>query len=248
MPLEEGFLLEIPTNEAMQGLDEFQQQAFSTILGGLAQAFDLKKEDPRVLERYDTSKLMRPDQISTKWNNHKNYKDHVSSLGKLLLMARRMVENGCGFVTVTTNFVWDFHADQNNAHVEEGMQYVAAPFDHAVSALIEDLEQRGLSDKVLVVCCGEMGRTPKINAKGGRDHWGKLAPLLLHGGGLKMGQVIGSSTKDAGEPASNPVTIPDLNATIFNTLMDPGHVRLMPGLGNDVKQLITAGKPIRELV
>ena len=236
------------TSGQIEGLDRIQQQAFSVILGGISDAFDISKEDPRTIERYDTSKLMRPDQISRAWNNHKNYVDHVRSLGKLLLMARRLVESGCGFVTVTTNFVWDFHADKNNATLHEGMQYVAAPFDHAVSALIEDLDQRGLSEKVLVVACGEMGRTPKINKKGGRDHWGKLAPLLFSGGGLNMGQVVGTSTKDAGEAASDPVSMGDLNATILNTLMDPGQVRLMPELPEDVRKLVEAGKPIKQLV
>ena len=91
---------------------------------------------------------------------------------------------------MTTDFVWDMHADKNNATMTEGMQYVGRPFDHAVSAFIEDVEARGLRDKILLVCCGEMGRTPKVNAKAGRDHWGGSAPLMLYGGGLKMGQVI----------------------------------------------------------
>ena len=124
--------------------------------------------------------------------------DNAKSLGKLLLLARRLCERGCGFVTVTTNFVWDMHSDVNNAPVGEGMGYMGRPFDHAVSAFLEDLEARGLSDKVLLVCCGEMGRTPKLNKAGGRDHWGGLAPLLLAGGGLKMGQVIGQSDRHAG--------------------------------------------------
>src|SRR5207248_10400050 len=130
------------------------------------------------------------------------YADHARTLGRLLLLARRLIEAGCGFVTINTNFVWDMHADVNNAPVEEGMRYVGAPFDHAVSAFIEDLEARGLSERVLLVCCGEMGRTPKVNKAGGRDHWGGLAPLLLHGGGLKMGQVIGQSDRNGGMPAS----------------------------------------------
>jgi len=199
------------------------------------------------IERYDTSGLIRHDLISTKWNNHKNYLDHVKSLGKLMLLARRLCESGAGFVTVTTNFVWDFHADQNNAHVEEGLRYVGAPFDHAVSAFIEDLEARGLRDKVLLVACGEMGRTPKINKGGGRDHWGGLAPLLLYGGGLKMGQVVGESTKDAGEPNTTPVTPRNLIGTIAHVLFDLGRLRIARGLPDEITRL--AGyEPIRELV
>ncbi len=239
---------EADTNGTLEGVDRFREQAYSVLLGSVADAFDLSKEDPRVVERYDTSGLFRHDSISTKWNNHKNYLDHMKSLGKLMLMARRLCEAGCGFVTVTTNFVWDFHADQNNATVEEGCRYVAAPFDHAVSAFLDDLESRGLSDRILLVACGEMGRTPRLNQKGGRDHWGKLAPLLLAGGGLRMGQVVGASSADGGEPASEPVTIANLVATVLHTLLDPGRVRLTPGLPDEVVRAVTLSEPIRELI
>ena len=239
---------EIDVSGAIEGLSGFQQQAFDTILGGAADAFDLSREDPRTVERYDTAPLIPYSSIRRVWNNHKNYRDHVNSLGKLMLMARRLVERGCGFVTVTTNFVWDFHADKNNATVREGMHYVGLPFDHAVSAFIEDIHARGLSDKVLLVCCGEMGRSPKINAKGGRDHWGKIGPLMLSGGGLKMGQVIGESTRDGGEPNSEAVTPANLLGTIMHTLLDVGEVRLMESLPREVKALITGPQPISNLV
>ncbi len=232
---------------SIDGLDRFQAQAFDTILSGAADAFDLSKEDPRTVARYDTAPLISVDKISRKWNNHKNYADHVRSLGRLMLMARRLVERGCGFVTVTTNFVWDMHADQNNATMHEGMRYVGAPFDHAVAAFIEDLEQRGLTDKVLLVCCGEMGRTPKINKKGGRDHWGRLSPLMLHGGGLPMGQVIGQSSADAGEQHTSPYGIPHLVATIMQTLFDVGELRLVQGVSPEVIRL-AAAQGIKELV
>ncbi|MBI5761680.1 MAG: DUF1501 domain-containing protein, partial [Planctomycetales bacterium] len=152
--------------------DKLRDQAFDIILGGVADAFDLSKEDTATIARYDTAPLVRPDQIDKMWKNYNNYVDNAKSLGKLLLMARRLCEAGCGFVTVTTNFVWDMHADVNNATVEEGMRYMGHPLDHAVSALVEDVEARGLSNKILLVACGEMGRTPRINKNGGRDHWG----------------------------------------------------------------------------
>lgn len=233
---------------ALVGSDRFQQQAFDTIVGGVAKAFDLSQEDAATIARYDTAPLMRPDQISTAWANHPRYVDNAKTLGKLLLLARRLCEAGCGFVTVTTNFVWDMHADQNNAGVEEGMQYMGRPFDHAVSAFIEDIEQRGLRDKILLVCCGEMGRTPKINARGGRDHWGGLAPLLLYGGGLKMGQVVGQSTADAGEPATEPIGIRNLIATVMHTLLDVGQVRTMTNLPAEAQRVISGSEPIRELL
>lgn len=230
------------------GLDRIQQQAFDTIIGGVADAFDLSKEDPRTIRRYDTASLLRPADISRKWNNHKNYVDNVQSLGKLLLLARRLCEAGCGFVTVTTNFVWDMHADVNNAGVDEGMRYMGTPLDHALSAFIEDISERGLDDRILLVACGEMGRTPRVNARGGRDHWGGLAPLLLTGGGLTMGQVIGKSSRDAGEAASAPIRIPNLVSTILETLFDVGQLRLVPGVPRELTQQLINVDPIPGLL
>ena len=235
---------EMDASGVMGAMDRFREQAYDTILGAVSSAFDLSKEDPRTVARYDTAPLVRPNQIRKKWNNYNNYVDNAKTLGKLLLMARRLCEAGCGFVTVTTNFVWDMHADQNNATVEEGMRYCGVPFDHAVSAFIEDLEARGLSERILLVACGEMGRTPKINNRGGRDHWGGLAPLLIYGGGLKMGQVIGRSTRDAGEPNSTPITNSHLVTTILQTLFNVGELRLEPGVSADVVKLASSGTPI----
>ena len=232
----------------LTGLDRIQQQAFETIVGGVADAFDLTQEDPKTIERYDTCSLLRPDDINRKWNNHKNYVDNVQSLGKLLLLARRLCEAGCGFVTVTTNFVWDMHSDVNNAGVEEGMRYMGVPLDHALSAFIEDLYQRGLDDRIMLIACGEMGRTPRINERGGRDHWGGLAPLLITGGGLNMGQVIGQSTRDAGEAASTPVKIPNLISTVLHSVFDVGQLRLMPGIPRELTQQLINVDPIPGLL
>ena len=231
----------------MEGMDRFNRQAFDVILGGATKAFDLSEEDPRTLASYDTSNIIHPNKISQKWNNHKNYRDHGQSLGKLMLLARRLCEHGSRFVTVTTNFVWDFHADKNNATLNEGMQYVGRPFDHAVAAFIKDVQQRGLSDKILLVACGEMGRTPAINAKGGRDHWARLAPLLLSGGGLNMGQVVGQSDAHAGEPNSDPIGIPNLISTILHSVIDLTELRLQPGIPNPLLRLLEAGHPIDAL-
>ncbi len=228
----------------LHGMDRIREQALQTVLGGVADAFELSKEDPRVLGRYDTAPLVRPEYISRRWNNYNNYVDNAKSLGKLLLLARRLCERGCGFVTVTTNFVWDMHSDVNNAGVAEGMGYMGVPLDHAVSAFINDVEARGLSEKILLVVCGEMGRTPRINGQGGRDHWGNLAPLLLYGGGLNMGQVIGRSNRNGGEPASNPIGIQNLISTILHTLFDVGELRLVPGLPRELTQVMTGWAPI----
>ena len=231
-----------------EGLDKFQSQAFETLTSGISDAFDISKEDPKIFERYDTSKLMAVERISKRWNNRPRYTNHVNNLGKLMLLARRLAERGAGFITVTTDFVWDMHADSNNATMTEGMGYVGTPFDHAVSAFIEDVEARGLSEKILLVCCGEMGRTPKVNKKGGRDHWGGSAPLLLYGGGLKMGQVVGTSTRDGGEPASDRVIIPNLYATIMGTLLDTAGLRAVAGIPPEVSQVMNGSSPIKQLM
>ena len=104
----------------MDGVESFRQQAFDALLGGVSDAFDLSQESPETIARYDTAPLVRPESIDTKWNNHKRYADNAKSIGKLMLLARRLCERGAGFVTVTTNFVWDMHADQNNAGVGRG--------------------------------------------------------------------------------------------------------------------------------
>lgn len=214
--------------------DPLREQAFETLTAGIAGVFDLSREDPETIARYDTAPLVRPDQIDKQWNNYNHYVDHAKALGKLMLLARRLCEAGAGFITVTTSFVWDMHSDVNNAPPHLGMKWVGTPFDHAVSAFLDDLEARGLSDQVLLVCCGEMGRTPRLNAKAGRDHWGNLAPLLLAGTGIPRGAVIGQSTRDAGQPLSEPITIPHLVATILQTLFHLGELRLQPGVPSEI--------------
>jgi hypothetical protein len=229
-----------------EAMEASRQKAFSILLGGVGEAFDLAREDEKTVEKYDTAKLYDIDKIDKKWNNHKFYADNARTLGKLMLLARRCVERGAGFVTVTTNFVWDMHADVNNAHLTEGMSYMGPPLDHAVSVFLDDLRDRGLEDKVLLVVCGEMGRTPRINGKGGRDHWGNLGPLLLAGGGLPMGQVIGKSSANGGDAATEPVRIQNLIGTIMHTLFDTGKLRITRGVSREVIQMADYA-PIRGL-
>jgi uncharacterized protein (DUF1501 family) len=244
----DGWKRQIDATADAGGIDAFQQPAVDVLRRGITESCDLTKEDARTVARYDTTNMVPRASISKRWNNHKMYGDHAGSIGKLLLLARRLCERGCGFVTISTSFVWDMHADDNNATMTEGMGYVGRPFDHAVSAFIQDVEARGLSEEILLVCCGEMGRTPHINKTGGRDHWGKLAPLMLYGGGLKMGRVIGQSSKDGGEPAADPVSMADLLATIMHVLVDVGEVRLNTGLPRNLLTAITKGEAIKGLV
>ena len=132
--------------------------------------------------------------------------------------------------------------------ITDGMPVLGPAVDKAVSAFIEDIESRGLSEKVLLVITGEFGRTPKINAKGGRDHWGNLCPLVFVGGGLKMGQVIGESDKKGAEPITNPITSNDLLGTIMHSLFDLGHVRTLANIPRDVQDVVGSGNPISELI
>jgi Protein of unknown function (DUF1501) len=215
-------------------LDASREKAFHVLLKGAGDAFDITKENSRTVDRYDTAPLVRPENIDKKWRNYNHYVDNAKSLGRLMLLARRLCERGAGFVTVTTNFVWDMHADGNNAPMVEGMRYMGGPLDHAVSAFLEDVEVRGLSKKILLVVCGEMGRTPRLNKGGGRDHWGNLAPLLLAGGGLEMGRVVGQSTRNAGDAATEPVRIKHLIGTIFNAMVDVGKLRVQRGVPREV--------------
>jgi hypothetical protein len=228
-------------------LDSNQSRAFEVLLRGAADAFDLSRESARVMARYDTAPLLRAADITGKWSDS-NYLDNAKALGKLLLLARRLCEAGCGFVLVSTGFVWDMHGVAGvHAGVEEGMRYVGPPLDHAVSAFLDDVEARGLSDKILLVLCGEMGRTPVLSKTCGRDHWGNLGPLVLAGGGLPMGQVIGRSTTNGGEPADSPVPMRNLIGTIMHTLFDIGRLRLRPDATGAVAKLVTESEPIKGL-
>jgi uncharacterized protein (DUF1501 family) len=167
------------------------------------------------------------------------------TLGRQMLMARRLVEAGCGFVTVQ-NAGWDMHADVNNPGIEAGMKMLGPTLDHAVAAFLDDLEARGLDQKVLLVITGDFGRTPRINPRGGRDHWAPLSTLALAGGGLRMGQVIGRSTRLADAPADEPVTPGALLATLMHSLFDVSRLRLQPGVPREIATLLDAA-PIRGL-
>jgi len=219
----------------LAGMDKFEQQAFNLLLGGAGKAFDLSKEDPKVLESYDTSKI----NIGFK-------KFRPSDLGRLMLLSRRLVETGAGFVTVHSAG-WDMHADGNNPGVETGFNMLGKSMDKAVSAFLDDLAVRGLSDKVLLVISGDFGRSPKINKKGGRDHWAKLGTLAFAGGGLKMGQVIGKSDVGVGSPATAPIKPAELMSTMMHTLFDVPTLRLESGVPKEIAKSMESGKPIAEL-
>lgn len=179
---------EADRSRLMEGLDAFEQQAFNLVLSKSQQAFDLKYEDPRVVERYG------------------------KGLGQQLLTARRLCEAGCGFVTLNYGG-WDMHGK-----IKEAITGRAPQMDQGVAALVEDISQRGMDKNILLVISGEFGRTPKVNKGAGRDHWAPLTTLALAGGGLQMGQVVGESAAKIDVPKTTPIRPQDLMATIFHVL------------------------------
>lgn len=219
----------------LDGVDKYTQQAFELILGSAAEAFDLSQEDPRIVERYDTSQFRV---------GKKKFRD--SMLGRHMLTTRRLIEAGCGFVTVHSAG-WDMHADGNNPGIVAGMEMLGRPVDRAVSAFLEDLENRGLNDKVLLVITGDFGRTPKVNKRGGRDHWPRLCTLALAGGGLKMGQIVGRSDRKNDVPATEPITTGNLMATVMHTLFDVGVLRVARGVPRDLLATVEENRPIEAL-
>ncbi|MEX0701546.1 MAG: DUF1501 domain-containing protein [Planctomycetales bacterium] len=227
----------------LDSVDEYQQQAFDVITRGAAQAFDLAREDPRTIARYDTSHIFPAERLQAYFDMRRA----TNLLGKQMLLARRLVEAGCGFVTVA-DAGWDMHGNNNSLPKLSGIVPLGLQVDHAVSAFLEDVRERGLSEKVLLVVTGEMGRTPRINNRGGRDHYGELTSLLFAGGGLKMGQVIGESDAQAARPVTTPYGPKALLATILHTLFDIGELRLAHDLPTDLIRTATEHEPIRELV
>jgi uncharacterized protein (DUF1501 family) len=226
----------LDSRDADAGYDQFEQQAVALLTGGAAQAFDLAAEPKKLVERYDTSKFQCGKKIF-----------EPSILGQQMLMARRLVEAGCGFVTVQSAG-WDMHADGNNPGVADGMKMLGQPLDRALSAFLEDIAQRGLSEKVLVILTGDFGRTPRINKNGGRDHWANLCTLALFGGGLKMGQVIGRSARNNDVPATEPYNTSHVMATVMHTLFDVGTLRVARGLPANLVRAIETNQPIAELL
>jgi uncharacterized protein (DUF1501 family) len=225
---------DIDASGAIAGASRFEQQALDMIVRGAGEAFDLRKEDPRTLERYDTSKFRVGKKVF-----------QPSSLGRQMLLARRLVEAGCGFVTVQ-NSGWDMHADGNNPGIAPGMEMLGRPLDKAVGAFLTDLDQRGLADRVLLIITGDFGRTPTINKNGGRDHYPKLCTLAF-AGCQAGGQTIGQSTKHNDAPATDPIGPASLLSTVLHTLFDVGQMRLDPGVPRELARLAEA-PPIAELV
>jgi len=175
-------------------MDSFQQQALKMLLDPhVKQAFDLSQESEKTKDRYGRHRV-----------------------GQSVLLARRLVEAGCRFVTAAgyKHGQWDTHGDNENL-----LRGTLAPLlDHTLSALMEDLKDRGLLDSTVVLVTGEFGRTPVINPRGGRDHWPDCWSLLVGGGGIQGGSIVGASDKDGAYVADRPVSLGDLYATVYKAM------------------------------
>ncbi len=208
---------------AIEAMDTFRQQAFELATSSQVQeAFDLSQEDEQTRERYDRQ----------------------SGAGQGALLARRLVERGARFVTVKMSFgaPWDSHEDNFTAHRKNVPGY-----DQTVSAVIEDLDQRGLLDQTLVIVGGEFGRTPRINDKAGRDHWPSCYTMVLAGGGVKRGMILGSSDALAELPKERPISHQDVLATMYQLL----GVDFSKSYLNEAERpvsILNVGQPIREIL
>ena len=224
--------------DATEGLEAFHRQAVQLLTSrSVAQAFDLSREDPKLRDRYGR---------------------HL--WGQSCLLARRLAEAGAGVITIDAlapklgtplYFSWDDHANaQPGWDMVKGMTWRAEHMDPALSALISDIHERGLDEKILVVAVGEFGRTPRVTSANGclgRDHWPQAQSALIAGGGLRMGQVIGATNSKAEYPAERPLTPQDLLATIYRHLGINHRHEFLDFSGRPIPALFH-GEPIRELV
>jgi hypothetical protein len=216
---------------AMSGMDDLTEQALSILTSSrLAEALDLSREDPAVRERYGKG-------------DTKNFGDGAPRNLEHFLLARRLVEAGARVVTL--NFGrWDFHSDNFN-----GLKNTHLPlFDQGLSALIEDLHQRGLDRDVSVVAWGEFGRTPRINENAGRDHWPQVGGGLLAGGGMRTGQVIGATDRLGSEIADRPVHFGEVLATLYRNLGIDAQATTIRDLAGRPRYLVDDHPPLPELV
>jgi hypothetical protein len=231
----DGLRRDLDHSGQMDALDRFGQQAVEMVTGRLAQeAFDLDREPARVRERY--GKHLWCQQA---------------------LLARRLVERGVAFVTIdlsyhTASGTWDNHGDNIPPYggISRGLGPLLPLFDHLLTTLVTDLEQRGLLDDVLVLAMGEFGRTPQLGTQGstdGRNHWPEVMSMAVAGGGFRHAQVIGATTKDGGYIKERPVTPGDLAATIYHHMGVPLDSTYLDHSGRP-RAIVENGKVIQELV
>jgi hypothetical protein len=208
---------------AMDAMDELERQALEMLSSTAAhEAFDVTKESDTTRERYGKHEF-----------------------GKCMLLARRFVEAGAGIVSVRVGS-WDHHGNAGGT-VTSGVQDNNLPLDQALSALIGDLHERGLSERVVLWCWGEFGRTPRINQFQGRDHWPQAMSVLMSGGGIRLGMVVGETTKSGEQPADRALSPADVLATVYQQLGIDVRQQFLNNAGRPIS-ILSHGKPIRELV
>lgn len=228
---------DIDSTMTMQGMDTFTDQAMGLLTSSrLAEALDLSRETPETLARYGTGdpKVFIDD-------------NGAPRVPQSLLVARRLIEAGVRVVTLNYS-KWDWHGGSYNTIFNREKEDFPI-FDKCVSALIEDLHERGLSDDCAVIVWGEFGRTPKISDIVGRDHWPQVNCALMAGGGMRHGQVIGATDRIAGEAVSRPVTYSEIYATLFHHLGVPvDRTTLSDNSGRPQFLVEDGGKIMPELV
>jgi len=210
-------------NRPLSELSRFREKAMALMTSGaIRDALDVCRENERIRDRYGR---------------------HL--LGQSCLTARRLVEAGARHVTVhydcVDGYSWDSHTHSKDVH-----HHLLPTLDQALSALIADLDDRGMLKRTLVVAIGEMGRTPQANAQWGRGHWSTLFPALVAGAGTRRGEIFGQSDKDAAHPISLPVSPEDLAATIYHAMGHNPETRLTDNLGREVT-LVDNGRVVNEL-
>lgn len=217
----DGVRRDIDTKGDLYGLDTFYREGLEMVTDPKAQrAFDVAKEPIKLRDMYGRN-----------------------DLGQCCLLARRLVESGVTFVTVQAGGGWDTHGD----NFKQLKASLLPKFDQALAALVTDLCERGLQDDVLVMAMGEFGRTPKINSGAGRDHWPGAMSVVYAGGGLRMGQAIGTTNALAEYPTSKPASPGCVLSTMYHVLgIDHKHV-----FYDDAKRpmpILNEGEPIKELI
>lgn len=214
----------------LDNVDESYRKAFDVLTSSrIVEALDTTREAPATRERYSGGSASHLGDGAPLWNEQ-------------LLQARRLIEAGVRVVTVAYGF-WDTHGN-NFGHLKKHLP----TFDAGLSALIEDLSDRGLDEETTLCVWGEFGRTPKINNNAGRDHWAPVQSALLAGGGLDVGQVVGSTDKTAAYAKDRPIHYRDVLATVYHRLgMDP-HAFVRDVEDRPVRIMAEDAHPIREII
>jgi hypothetical protein len=220
----------------MSGLDEFQRQAFGILTSSkLADALDLSREDRQTRDRYGYGSL-----------EPAGYGDAGPLWNQYFLTARRLVEAGARVVTLSYGR-WDWHGQPYGTTFENARHHMPM-LDQGLSALVDDLHERGLDRDTSVIVWGEFGRTPMVDEKGGRNHWPAVSCALLAGGGMRTGQVIGSTDRFAGEAVDRPVSFAELFATLYHNLGIDLRTHLTDFNGRPQMLVEGVAAPVRELI